>query len=320
MDSWEHLLPLFDRMTYEAALFAAAGFLVLGIGDVAVDLIWIRNSLWRRFEKTEARVGDTAAASRRSGPLAIFIPAWDESAVIGKMLRHCLSTLRHDDFRIYVGCYPNDLASIAEVQWVNDPRVRLVIGSDPGPTTKAACLSSLWTAMLQDEVAEGRLFKAIILHDAEDVVHASELAIFDDLIDQYDLVQLPVVPIIHPKSPWVSGHYADEFAEAHSKELVVRQSLNASIPSAGVGCAFSRASLIKLADLGGGSPFNASSLTEDYEVGLKISAMGGSQIFAPLSSTRGRAGLYARLLPHFHRRSNQPEVEVDDRHCACGMG
>lgn len=279
MDAWELLLPLLDRATHEAALFAATGVLLLGIGDIAVDAIWIKNSLGRKLGKPQRL---HPPADKACGSLAIFVPAWDESAVIGNMLRHSLATLRHEDYRIYVGCYPNDRATIAEVQWVGDPRVRLVVGSQPGPTTKAGCLGTLWSAMLADELAEGRLFKAIILHDAEDVVHANELAIFDDLADRYDLIQLPVVPTIHPRSPWVSGHYADEFAEAHSKELAVRHSLNASLPSAGVGCAFSRSILVKLAEQNGGSPFDACSLTEDYELGLKVRAAGGTQIFAPL--------------------------------------
>jgi len=185
MDAWELLLPLLDRATHEIALFAAAGFLVLGIGDIAVDAIWIKNCLVRKLLKRqeEEPSGAAPSAGKLTGALAIFVPAWDESAVIGKMLRNSLSALQHADFRIYVGCYPNDRASIAEVEWVGDPRVRLVVGSEPGPTTKAACLGTLWEAMLADERAEGRLFKAIILHDAEDVVHPHELRIFDELIE-----------------------------------------------------------------------------------------------------------------------------------------
>ena len=32
-----------------------------------------------------------------------------------------------------------------------DPRVRLVGGTKPGPTTKAECLNRIWLAMLADE-------------------------------------------------------------------------------------------------------------------------------------------------------------------------
>lgn len=108
------------------------------------------------------------------------------------------------------------------------------------------------------EAAEGRPAKAIILHDAEDVVHSAELRVLDCLIERFDLVQLPVVPLIDKNSRWVAGTYADEFAEAHGKELIVREALGAGLPSAGVGCAFSREAMDRLA--GGGSPFDADSL------------------------------------------------------------
>jgi adsorption protein B len=83
--------------------------------------------------------------------LAVFIPVWDEAAVIGDMLRHAVATFDHPDYRIYVGCYPNDHASIKAVEAVGDPRVELAIGIAPGPTTKADCLNTIWRQMIADE-------------------------------------------------------------------------------------------------------------------------------------------------------------------------
>ena len=74
------------------------------------------------------------------------------------------------------------------------------------------------------------------------------MRLFDALIERFDLVQLPVLPLIDPGSRWIGGHYADEFAEAHGKELVVREAIGASLPSAGVGCAISRDALAALAE------------------------------------------------------------------------
>jgi adsorption protein B len=140
--------------------------------------------------------------------------------------------------------------------------------------------------MLEDEEAEGRRFKAVVLHDAEDVVHSAELRIFDLLIERFDLVQLPVLPLADPNSRWIAGHYADEFAEAHGKELVVREALGASIPSAGVGCAFSRDALERMDE--GDGPFAADSLTEDYELGLRLRAAGGRAAFVRLPACAKR--------------------------------
>ncbi|MEG8023255.1 glycosyltransferase family 2 protein [Sphingomonas aurantiaca] len=71
----------------------------------------------------------------------------------------------------------------------------------------------MWHALTRDDAHEGRQTKAIVLHDAEDVVHPHELRVFDSLIDRYDVVQLPVLPLVHHGARLVSGHYADEFAE-----------------------------------------------------------------------------------------------------------
>jgi adsorption protein B len=131
----------------------------------------------------------------------------------------------------------------------------------PGPTTKADCLNRLWERLLEDEAAEGVRAKAVVLHDAEDVVHSAELRVFDQLIERFDLVQLPVLPLLDKGSRWIAGHYADEFAEAHGKEMLVRQWLGAGLPSAGVGCAFSRSILDRIAQQSGGRPFDAASLT-----------------------------------------------------------
>ena len=93
-----------------------------------------------------------------------------------------------------------------------------------------------------------------MLHDAEDVVHPLELSLFDQLIDRAGVIQLPVLPLIDPSSRWISGHYCDEFAEAHAKELVVREAVGASIPLAGVGCAIAREPLARLAAMHDGRP------------------------------------------------------------------
>ncbi|WP_448662438.1 glycosyltransferase family 2 protein [Sphingomonas sp. CJ20] len=70
--------------------------------------------------------------------------------------------------------------------------------------------------------------------------------------------------------------FADaQSAEAHAKQLLVRQALGAGLPLAGVGCAIARDMLARIAARRGGLPFDATSLTEDYELGLTIAAMGG---------------------------------------------
>jgi adsorption protein B len=148
-----------------------------------------------------------------------------------------------------------------------------------GPTTKADCLNHLYDALIEYELAHAVEAKAAVLHDAEDVVHPFELRIFDGLIDGAAAIQLPVLPLIDPRSQWIAGHYCDEFAEAHIKELVVREAVGAAIPLAGVGCAVGRRPLAQLAAMQDGRPFAGVSMTEDYEVGLRLGALGLKTMF-----------------------------------------
>ena len=86
--------------------------------------------------------------------------------------------------------------------------------------------------------------KAIVLHDAEDVVHPLELKLFDRLIERAGLGPAAGGSADRSRIRAGSrGHYADEFAEAHMKELVVREAVGAAIPLAGVGCAIERVAL-----------------------------------------------------------------------------
>ena len=120
----------------------------------------------------------------------------------------------------------------------------------------------------------------VVIHDAEDMVDPAALPLFDAGMAQSDLIQLPVLPAPQAGSRWVSGHYLDEFAEAHGKAMVVRNWLGAGFPSAGVGCAISRECLRDLdARAQWSGPFDAESLTEDYELGLKIFEAGGQGTF-----------------------------------------
>lgn len=278
----------------ELALFAMAGFLIGGIDDLSIDLIWIARSLWRRlFVYSRHRRADAGRLPvPRPGRLALFVPAWCEDAVIGQMIATARARLRHRDWVLYVGCYPNDPATIAAVEAaaMGDPRIRLVIGDRDGPTTKAGCLNWLWAAMRGDEAIEHRHVKAVILHDAEDAVHRDELQVYDALIDRFDLVQLPVHAVpVRGRGRWpalVSGSYCGEFAEAHGKQVVVREAVGAAVPSAGVGCAIGRRALAEAAR-GRCGPFDPETLTEDYELGLRIGAAGGRGAFVRLAAADG---------------------------------
>lgn len=284
MSGWGEAAALIDIAAHETLLFAAVGFCIGGVDDLAVDAVYLARLLRHRLMR-----GRRGAVTMRDlpsrevrGRMAVFVAAWDEAEVIGAMLTSALARIDHPDYRLYVGTYPNDLATTEVVSAIarRDPRVRLVVGTVPGPTTKAACLNTLWHALRADEARDGARVRAVVLHDAEDVIHRDELRLFDRYVDRHMVVQLPVLPLIDPASRLVSGHYADEFAEAHAKQLQVRTALGAAMPLAGVGCAITPAALEAVAAQQGGDPFDPGSLTEDYELGLRIAALGGTGMLA----------------------------------------
>ncbi|HEU0045339.1 glycosyl transferase family protein [Sphingomonas sp.] len=281
-------LELWDALARELMLFAAVGLLIGGIDDLAMDLLYWSDRLLRPRRRLTIATLPPVAPMR----FAVFVPAWDEAAVIGPMLRTALDRFAAADCRIYVGVYPNDWETQVAVAAVDDDRIRIVLSARAGPTTKADNLNSLWHGLEQD----GWTADAIVIHDAEDVVHRDELTVFGALLGDHDVVQLPVLPIVARGSRLLSGHYADEFAESHAKSMVVRTALGAGMPLAGTGCAIRTHVLGEVAQQRGGVPFDADSLVEDYELGLKLAGQGGRGCFARVREHEGGAVVAVRAL------------------------
>jgi bacteriophage N4 adsorption protein B len=291
---WGEMVMAIDAIRAELLLFAAMGIVIGGIDDLLVDIIYGVRRFWRGITvyRRHAHMRSPDLPECTAGTLAVLIPAWDESMVIGAMLRHTLRAWAGERVHLFVGCYPNDPATVDAVAAVaageGAGRVTLVVVARPGPTTKADCLNQLWSAVQRWEVERGEEALAIVLHDAEDVVHPDAARLMKALAPRFALVQLPVLPLPASGSRWISGHYCDEFAEAHGKALLVREALGAALPSAGVGCAFRRAEFAAMALARGGMPFDPGSLTEDYELGLRIGEAGGRGILVRMRDGHGQ--------------------------------
>lgn len=275
---------------HELLLFAGVFFIIGAADELAMDIAWV----WLRLTG-RARTLSIGPESQHGEPLlgdvAVFIPAWREELVLAATIAHALAVWPQPQLRIYVGCYRNDSATAAAILAgaAGDPRVRLVVHDRDGPTTKADCLNCLFAAMEADEQRSGERFRMVLLHDAEDLVDPAALSLLDTALLHADFVQLPVLPEPQPSSRWIGSHYCEEFAEAHGKAMVVRGALGASLPAAGVGCAFNRDLLGTIADdMRGNGPFSVDSLTEDYELGMKIRAAGGRSWFLRARRSDGR--------------------------------
>ncbi len=258
--------------------------LVSALDDFLVDALWVLRELkqgvkrWRRGPETGLQ-----SRSIPERPIAIAIPCWGEANVIGAMLDHNLAALRYSKYLVLVGVYPNDAATrraVAEAA-KRHPKVRAVCLPHDGPTVKADCLNWICRTLAEEELAMGEEFVCLIQHDAEDLIHPDELTLFNSRIDEACFLQLPVLPLPTPAWEFTHGVYCDDFAESQSKDLVTRHLAGAFVPGCGVGTALRRDALRLLEDRDG-DVFDPASLTEDYDLGLRLFRLGLKQLFLPL--------------------------------------
>jgi adsorption protein B len=255
-------------------------YLVLGFDDVIFDIAFWAMKIRRAIQfGTGKRLDPEMLRAQRQQRVAIFIPCWNESEIVDRMLEFAIRAIDYENYTIFVGVYPNDEATIAKAQKVAavSDRVVVAVNPKPGPTTKADNLNSMYRT-LEEYEKDGERFAMVVLHDVEDVIHPFSMLLFNFLIPRKAMVQLPVFPLERDWHQWTAWTYADEFAENHLKDLVGREWLGSFVPSAGVGCAFSREALEHI-DNGSETLFSTESLTEDYQAGLRLRNEGFSTIF-----------------------------------------
>ncbi|RVT44846.1 phage adsorption protein NrfB [Rheinheimera sediminis] len=271
--------------------------LVFALDDVFIDLYyWVRHwSRHLRFYRNKQKFDEQQLFHLKELPIAIMVPAWQEVGVVGKMAEFAAAELDYENYQIFVGTYPNDPATQADVDaaCARFPHVHKVVCARPGPTSKADCLNNVITSILDFERKTQVKFAGFVLHDAEDVVSAMELRLFNYLLPKKDLIQLPVYPFVKGPFDFTSGHYMDEFSESHGKDVIVREALVGQVPSAGVGTCFSRRAILKLSEHGDGLPFDVQSLTEDYDIGFRLKHWGMTEIFVRFPVTDSKLARHA---------------------------
>jgi len=290
-------------MFREIAYTIASIFFISGLDDLFIDFNYLFRS---RRKKNYPTLEEINSVPKKK--IALFIPTWREEKVIGEMLRHTLSSVDYSNYEVFVGVYPNDWATQGEVNKVVESHsiVHKVICPHDGPTNKADNLNWIYQGMLLEEKRVGKRFDIIVMHDAEDIVHPTSFKLHNYLIPTYDMVQIPVFPLEQPvRKNWVYGTYMDEFAENHTKDLLVRGDIKGILPSAGVGTGFNRQALEELAEDYQNQIFNVNNLTEDYEIGIRLSRAGKKIAFVEgvRRNKKGNKGLeYIATREFFPRR------------------
>lgn len=290
LEQSERIWDYFDLLQC-GAIIVSGLILVSAADDLFIDACYWGPRIAGR--RTELALQPDALRATPERPLAIMIPAWAERDVIRSMLERLVKTLDYGAYVVFVGTYPNDPETIAEVEQVTcrHGRVVRVEVPNPGPTCKADCLNAIVSALCTYEARCGQSFAGAVLHDSEDVVHPLELRLFNRMLDDFDLIQLPVAALERRWWDSVSGTYMDEFAEWHGKDLIVRERLSGTVLSAGVGTCFSHRALAALTREAG-APFNTATLTEDYDVSERLARVGMRSTIAlwPVRQRIARAG------------------------------
>ena len=281
----QHAISIFDQWTAAALLPVAIWILVSGLDDLFVTFVWLL-TFYRKSRKEPSLAQLRALPEKR---IAVFVPLWHESEVIGEMVTHNLTAIQYRSYSFFIGVYPNDAETVRVVRSLElrYKNVHLAMCPHNGPTSKADCLNWVYRRMLLFEEANRLRFDIIIPHDAEDLIHPLAFQWTNHYSESYDMVQIPVLPLPTPSHNFTHGLYCDEFAENQMKDLLVREVMGGFLPSSGVGTGFSRWALDQLANRDSNRVFDPACLTEDYENGFRLHQIRCRQTFAPLRIADG---------------------------------
>lgn len=270
-------MSIYTEITAIIYIILATGFIISGIDDLLIDILYWGNSLIRTIRYPRWNypwLNESTLHEEPQKKAAVLLSTWHEDDVIAQCLLTNYQLIDYQNYDFYVGTYPNDQPTQDEVDRVSKilPNVYKSVTKNPGPTSKGDCLNNTYLELKRQEQISGEEYSFILMHDPEDVMHPLELKLCNYLMGrgEINMVQTPVFPLEVPIAKFTAGTYMDEFAETHTKDMYVREWIDAFVPSAGVGTAishnaFERMDMVRHEDL-----FATNSLTEDYDLGVRL--------------------------------------------------
>ncbi|MCB0393629.1 MAG: phage adsorption protein NrfB [Bdellovibrionales bacterium] len=265
--------------TVQAYVVFAFVYVVFGVDDLIVDAIAFFKGLGIRPLPQRRWAQLNSLPEKR---LAILVAAWKESEVLFPVIDGNIEDISYHNYSIILGVYPNDVDTVREANRLAEKHsnVKVVVNSQSGPTSKGQMLNLMVNEILAHPSKHGGIYDGFLIHDAEDMIHPDSLKLFSWKFDCYDFIQVPIFSLDVPAWNLVAGTYVDEFAESHSKDLLVREALGCPIPSAGVGTGMSR-NLVQMAlNAQNGNLLIPHCVTEDYLLGLSVKKWGLKSHFA----------------------------------------
>ena len=247
---------------------------VSSLDDAFIDLIAIGITRYRipRLNQQTGAIPYTA----------VFVANWHEEDVLGKMVEGNLARIPFPNVSFFLGVYPNDAGTLRvakELEAKHPNRVRVIVNTLPGPTSKGQMLNEMFSQVFSREDCP----QMAVLHDSEDVIDPRTFQFYAAYSVEHDFIQVPVFSLNRGKGAHVASTYMDEFAERHTREMIVRDAVGAAIPSAGVGTCMTRR-LVKHFLKTRGQVLMSGTVTEDYILGVEAKRSGFKCAFAAVSA------------------------------------
>ena len=215
--------------------------------------------------------------------IAVFIANWHEEEVLGKMVEGNLARIPYMTVSLYLGVYPNDTGTLSVARNLAEKhpiRVTVIVNWMQGPTSKGQMLNEMFKQVFE---GSGESPDIVVLHDSEDVIDPRAFEVYGAYAQLgYDFIQVPVFSLNRGRA-LIASTYMDEFAERHTREMIVRNAVGATIPSAGVGTGVTR-KLIQHFLATRKQVLMSGTVTEDYILGVEAKRAGFKAAFAAVSA------------------------------------
>lgn len=269
-----HLLAFLETL----AVLTVLGVFLFVLDDLFIEAVALFRGLRPELLTPEQLRQMQAIPEKR---IAVLIANWKEFEILEQMVTGNSARIRYEKYFFFLGVYPNDTETWAAARRVEEkfPHVFVVVNSLPGPSSKGQMLNEMVRQILSSEPITRVYYELFVLQDSEDLIHPLAFTLMNAASEKSDFVQIPVFSLQNPRRNLVAGTYIDEFAESHTKDLLVRHHLGAPVPSAGVGTALTRRLVLALTQIQGGDLLDPNSLTEDYQLGHTAARLGFSTSF-----------------------------------------
>jgi adsorption protein B len=268
------IFTLWQYLTF----FTLGAIIILSVDDFFIDVYALVKRLGPKKLSEKNLVDMNTIEQKR---IAIIVANWHEDEILERMIHGNIGRIDYQNYSFFLGVYPNDYKTlnIAKKLESNYQAVTVVVNSKDGPTSKGQMLNEMIHFIRAEEIKTRVLYDVVLMQDSEDIIHPQSLKLINLKMEQNDFLQTPVFSLPTKWTDLTRGTYIDEFAESHTRDMLVRSHLRAAVPSAGVGTAMSHLFISDVLKIQDDQLLKEDTLTEDYHLGIMAKRLGYASEF-----------------------------------------